>query len=141
MASLATLPRPATFPWLQTLWWTGLACVLVALPTPCGAGARLEYWTVEANEGGASGGHAAIAFDDRVYHFQYQGGLVRLMRDESFSFLESYALESNRTVHTSRLDVSEGTWDLLLAAFGRLHRVQSAQLDLAAAARDDSELL
>lgn len=141
MASLATLPRPATFPWFQTLWWIGLACALVALPTPCGAGVRLEYWTVEANEGGSSGGHAAIAFDDRVYHFQYQGGLVRLMRDESFSFLESYALESNRTVHTSRLDVSEGTWDLLLAAFGRLHRAQSAQLDLAAAAREDRELL
>lgn len=47
-----------------------------AEPTPV-----VEYLTVEANEAGASGGHAALRLGARVFHFEAEAGHLRLARE------------------------------------------------------------
>lgn len=105
-----------------------LVCVVLSLllaSAPLAAGAEprasawFEYLHVEANEGGSSGGHAAIRFGDQVFHFQHHaGGLLRLRRDDAGHFLHVYARLENRTVHVQRVAVEADTLARLRARFG-----------------------
>ena len=54
----------------------------------------IEYLSVEANEGGSSGGHAAIRFDDTVYHFQHHAPGVLRLHLLSWYFFASFATGS-----------------------------------------------
>jgi hypothetical protein len=102
----------------------------------------IEYLTIEANEGTSAGGHAAIRFADRVYHFQHaDGGYLRIFREDAESFLRRYATLENRTIDLSRVEVSDDTYSRLLERFNQLHLVQGRQFGRLEAARDDRALL
>lgn len=100
-----------------------------------------EYLYVEANEGTSSGGHTAIRFDDRTYHFENREGLLVLSRENSQDFLFQYALLGNRPVHVSRIEVEEASRARLRARFNARHHIQQRQLDVQAGLRDDKMLV
>jgi len=104
----------------------GLALVGALAASPAGAGvwgapAPVVSWlTVEANEGGSSGGHTALRLDDEVFHFQHEGeGWLRLRRDRLAAFHHQYALLGNRSVEEARVAVTPETRDLLRDGFVR----------------------
>ena len=89
-----------------------------------------DYLYIEANEGGSSGGHAAIRFGERVYHFQNREGRLVLDRETTRSFFHDYALLNNRTIHLSRVELAHADRALLLERFNRRHHAQQRQLDV-----------
>jgi hypothetical protein len=102
----------------------------------------VEYLYLEANEGGSSGGHVALGLGDRTYHFQRDGsGLLRLERDDAQDFRFRYAVLQNRTIHRTRVAVSEETYTLLLDAFNTRYLMEQQQLALLDALRGDRDLL
>jgi len=103
--------------------------------------ASFDYLYVESNEGGSSGGHTAIRFGPDVYHFQNENGLLVLRRDLAREFLYTYALLGNRTIHSTRIAVSQNTRAALLDRFRRRHRAQEAQIGIGNALRNDRILL
>jgi hypothetical protein len=92
---------------------------------------RGAYLYVEANEGGSSGGHVALGLADEVFHFEHRApGILVLGLDERKHFLYRYRVHENRTIHTSRIPVSEETFGLLVDRFERRHFLQSRHLDM-----------
>jgi len=119
-----------------------LPAQLAASPARSAAPRSIEYLTIDANEGTSAGGHAAIRFAERIYHFQNaDGGHLRIFRENSESFLRHYAMLENRTIHLSRIEVSDDTYSRLAERFDQLHLLQGRQFDLLEAAREDRELL
>ena len=119
-----------------------LAIAALVSARPAAAAPAFDYLYVEANEGGSSGGHVAVRLDDAVYHFQhYAPGLIRLQRDDARRFLDSYGRLQNRTIHASRIAVSDDTAALLRDHFNRLFLVQEQQFDGLAALDDEVRLL
>jgi hypothetical protein len=100
-----------------------------------------DFLYVHANQGGSSGGHAAIRFGDAVYHFQREDGLLRLRRDEWRHFQHRYRTLENRPIELMRAAVEPGTFERLRRGFARRQLAQDRQLALAAALRADVELL
>jgi len=91
------------------------------------ASASVELIYIEPNEGGASGGHAALKLGERVYHFQSQTdwGLV-LTRDPWPMFRYSYNDLENRGLHLASLDLAQEAQARIEARFQRLYTVQRA---------------
>jgi hypothetical protein len=81
----------------------------LALLAPVAAhGGSLGVVYVEANTGGASGGHAAVRFGDTAYHFQrHADASFRLVRDPWPRFHEIYGELQNRTLVVAEFDVSD----------------------------------
>jgi hypothetical protein len=80
----------------------------------------VDFIHVEANEGGSSGGHVALRLGGSVYHWQHEdGGLLRLSRRDRKDFLYEYSVLENRTLHVSRIAVSEAGFAELRDAFQR----------------------
>lgn len=101
----------------------------------------IDYLYVEANEGDSSGGHAAIRFENRTYHFQHENpGIIHIRCFDSAAFEHAYAMLGNRTIRESRITVSDETYTLLSDAFAHLVLIQDAQLDVLAALRRDVRL-
>jgi len=95
-----------------------LAALLLARAAFAASPRFVDYLYIEANEGGSSGGHAAIRFGDEVYHFQHERpGVLRLHRDDWRHFRYAYAVLENRTMHTSRVAVAEATYARLREEF------------------------
>lgn len=71
-----------------------------ATPTPDGAEApRVEFWTIDANEGLSAGGHAAIRIGETVFHVEHRGdGLLRDRRDDRRRFEAAYRGRGNRGI-------------------------------------------
>ena len=85
--------------------------------------ASIDYLYIEANEGGASGGHAAVRLGDRTYHFQYAAsGYLEISRHDSAEFLREYALFRNRDIEASRIAVSRETFASVREGFNRRYR-------------------
>lgn len=105
-------------------------------PTP-----SFDYLYIEANEGGSSGGHAAVRFDSEVYHFQNRDRLLVLDRERSGEFLFDYALLNNRTIHVSQIAVEQDVATRLADRFRERYRAQAEQLAVQAALRQDLRLL
>jgi hypothetical protein len=103
--------------------------------------ASFDYLYIESNEGGSSGGHTAIRFGEDIYHFQAEHGLLVLRRDRAKEFLYAYALLGNRTIHSTRIAVSEATFSGLLDQFRRRHRAQEAQIGVGSELLDDARFL
>jgi hypothetical protein len=102
----------------------------------------VDYLYVDANEGGASGGHAAIRFDDEVFHFEYRTPrTIRLRRDDFGGLLHRYTVLDNRSLVVHRIPVSEDTYRLLREEFARRHLVQDQHLRAQAAIVADHRLL
>ena len=119
-----------------------LAVVLLSRAAFAASPAFVDYLYIEANEGGSSGGHTAIRFGNETYHFQHERpGLLRLHRDDSRHFLYAYGGLENRTIHVSRIAVSDATYTQLRHRFGERwlsERKLFAQRD---ALRDNGALL
>jgi len=102
----------------------------------------IDYLTIAANEGGSSGGHAAIRFGDETYHFQHDDlGLVRSTREDSREFLAAYAVLQNRSMHVGRIAVSEETYGALRDAFNERFLAQTRDLERLESLRRDRDLL
>ena len=125
----------------------GATLVLAAsLLLPAGAWAApqltVDYLYVDANEGGASGGHAAIRFGDEVFHFEYRAPrTVRLRRDDFGSLRYRYTILDNRTIEIQRIPVTDDTYRLLRDEFARRYMVQDQHLRAQAAIAADRQLL
>lgn len=106
---------------------------LLAIALVLAAGAAradgFEYLQIEANEGGSSGGHAAVRLGDRIYHFQNRRGLLLLAHDAPLRFIHDYAGLDNRPIHVLAISVSPDTRRRLERAFEERFQAQRAQLD------------
>jgi hypothetical protein len=119
----------------------GLGALLASAPA-LARGPELAHLHVEANEGGSSGGHAALRVGERTYHFQHHaGGWLRLERDEAADFLFEYGVLGNRAIHERRLAASEQVAERLRDAFEARFWIEQAQFALLAALRAERELL
>lgn len=80
---------------------------------------------LEANEGTASGGHSALQLADQIYHYQHvDSGYIRLIKQDVAAFHHSYRFVQNRPLHSSRIDVSDDTLNLLKDHFSQLYANQ-----------------
>ncbi|MCC6765293.1 MAG: hypothetical protein IT293_11590 [Deltaproteobacteria bacterium] len=100
-------------------------------PGPClGDDTRLlDYLYMQANEGGSSGGHVALGFDDRTYAYQRApDARLVLERDTSAHLRWLYAVLGNRPIERSRIAVGAQTYERLRAGFNRRWLIQERQL-------------
>jgi len=101
-----------------------------------------EYLHIEANSGSASGGHAAICFGDRCFHFQQgEDRTIRLHRETAARLNHAYRALGNRTIHVSRVPVPSDVRARDFDAFEDLYRRQQRDVDRAEALRQDGRLL
>ena len=111
-----------------------LGAALLALAAPAAAaepGRHIDYLYIEANEGGSSGGHVALGLGDEVFHFEHRSpGILVLGLDDLDHFRYRYSVRENRTIHVSRIPVSEETYTLLVERFRRRHFLQTRHLDV-----------
>ena len=122
----------------------GIAIVLAMSSGPAVAEPPrfVDYLYINASEGSASGGHVALRFGDQVFHFEHRSpGILVLARAGFERFRHLYGDLENRTIEVTRIQVSDETYDLLLAQFARHHLAQHQRLEVLAAARDDRKLL
>jgi hypothetical protein len=95
-----------------------VALLGLAWAPPAAPAATLDYFYIEANEGGSSGGHVALGVGGDVYHFQQEDdGLLALRRDPRPVFRLRYTLLQNRPVHVIRLAADDATAERVRAAF------------------------
>jgi hypothetical protein len=122
-----------------------LLALALALPLSSWASASrdasFDYFYVEANEGGSSGGHFAVRLGAQVFHFANRDGLLVLDREPTREFLHAYALLGNRDIHLSRVALQAPDRDRIARALDAYYRIQAQQLDVEAALREDRELI
>ena len=110
--------------------------------SPARAARAIDYLYIDASEGGGSGGHAAIAFGTRVFHFEYRApGILRLAREPIENIRYRYGMFENRTILVSHVPVTDETYDLILDELTRRHLVQHQHLFDQQALDDDRRLL
>ena len=128
---------------LRRWLWLG-AVLLVGLSSAAAAetGRSVEYLYIEANEGGSSGGHVALALGDEVFHFEHRSpGVLVLGRDGFEHFRHRYSVLENRTIHVSRIPVSAESYDLLVERFRRRLFLQSRHWAAIESLREDGATL
>ncbi|WP_445370150.1 hypothetical protein ACH518_11380 [Methylomonas sp. HW2-6] len=119
-------------------WLVG---ALLAAAAGSVAAASFDFLYIEANEGNASGGHAALRFGDRVYHFQHvEPGLLRLYRDDFAAFRFAYADQQNRTLHGHRIEVADAYYHALQETFDSRLAQQNRELSVLRALQEDADL-
>jgi len=102
----------------------------------------IDYLYIDASETGGSGGHAAIRFGDRVFHFQWtDSGLLGVSREDFASFRRHYALLENRTIRAIRIPVSDETFDIVHEQFARRRLIQHQHVQILDALTADRRLL
>lgn len=127
------------------IWYCLLIGLLVLAPLSVAAQddereVLIEYLYIDANEDQASGGHAAVRINEDVFHFQYDSGLLILVRVPWADFQLSYRGYQNRNIRASRLDISRDTYQLLRKTFIRRYLTHSRQVSLVEDARRDYAL-
>ncbi|WP_426992105.1 hypothetical protein [Methylomonas sp. CM2] len=116
-----------------------MICLAIAAPA---AAREFEFLYIEANEGSASGGHAALRLDDAVYHFQHvEPGWLRLYRDDFAAFRFAYGFQENRAIYRHHIAVSEVFFQDLQQAFSRTQLIQTQHFDRLRALAADRDLL
>lgn len=120
-----------------------LAAAALALLVASGAvAADVVYLHVEANEGGASGGHVALRVGDAVFHYQHEApGVLALHRDAPERFEQRYRLLQNRTIHAAHVAVDDAAAERLADELTRRHLVGQRQRACRAALDEDVRLL
>jgi len=120
-----------------------LAAVLAAAANVHAEPARfIDYLYVESNEGGSSGGHVALRFENRVFHFQYAGaGFLRVSRESFEGFRRHYTLLENRPIHLARIPVTEETFHLVHDFFTRRRVIQHQYFRVLESLEGDRALL
>jgi hypothetical protein len=97
---------------------------------------------VEANEGAASGGHVAVRLGELAYHFQHEApGVLRLHRDDWSHFRYAYGVLENRTMHASRVAVTDADYDRLRREFAERWVSEEKVFAERDVLRDDRQLL
>src|SRR5215472_3177066 len=121
----------------------GLVVALLLLaPAVAASAPSIDYLYVDASEGGGSGGHAALALGDRVFHFEYRPpGLLRLARESWAALRHRYRVLDNRTIVVTRVRVSDETYQLILDEFTRRYLVQTQHFEAQDARVDTRRLL
>ncbi len=85
---------------------------------------------VEANTGGASGGHLAIRVGPQVFHFQqYEDGFFRLERTPWPKFLHIYNDIENRPIYFAKTKIGKDKIERLEGHFLRLLMVQQQNFE------------
>lgn len=120
---------------------TCLFCLALLLGFNSANASTFQYIYIEANEGSSSGGHVAIQFEDEVFHYQYTGGMTRLIRDEADSFQFDYRYLQNRTLHVADVEVIESTFHRLQTHFKQQFWDQERQFKRLQALENDILLL
>jgi len=119
-----------------------LAALFLAPSAPASSPRFFEYVHVEANEGAASGGHVAIRLGDVAYHFQHEPpGVLRLHRDDWPHFRYTYGVLENRTMHASRVAVTDAEYDRLRHQFAERWVSEQKVFAERDVVHDDRELL
>jgi hypothetical protein len=122
-----------------------LALLVALVVDAAGASAAqgsVAYLHIEANEGGSSGGHAALELGRRVYHFQrHEDGLLRLESQETRRFVHLYGGLQNRAIHRFEVATPAAVRERLERAFSRRALVEEAHAALLDELRRDRELL
>ena len=119
-----------------------LAALLLARGASASSPRVFEYVHVEANEGAASGGHVAIRLGDVAYHFQHEApGVLRLHRDDWAHFRYAYGVLENRTMHASRVAVTDADYDRLRREFAERWVSEEKVFAERDVLRDDRQLL
>ncbi len=111
---------------LRIVLWILLLC---PIPIRAGNDYFVDYLYIEAGAGDSSGGHAAIRFEEDVFHYQYVDGLLKVARQNRRNFEYQYRFLDNRSIHMSRIAVREVTYRNLLSYFRHKHLVQSRQFE------------
>jgi len=109
-----------------------ISLLLIALsPSLVFAKNIFNYIYIESNEGNSSGGHAALQFDNDIFHYQYsEPGIIRLEKQQTEHFEFDYRFAANRSLHTSQIDVTEETYTLLRNYFSFQYQTQQQQFSL-----------
>lgn len=129
-------------PLSRALRLAGLPGLLLCAAWFTAGAAEIEYLYVNASEGTASGGHAALKIDEEVFHFQHvPPGLLRIQRDDFAWFREEYGGRENRTIRSHRIEVAEATGELLRERFNRILLIEDEQFDRLDALAQDRRLL
>jgi len=106
------------------------------------AAAGLEYLYINASEGRASGGHAALRLGDEVYHFQHvPPGLLRIKREDFARFRQLYADKENRSIHVHQIESTAETQTRLRDYFNHRRLIEDGQFDRRDALVEDRRLL
>ena len=121
------------------LVWAGISLQ----PRPAAAnGALIDFLYIDAGEGSASGGHAAIKFGAEVFHFQHvDPGLLRAYRIDFADFRFTYGYRENRAIEAHRVEVADAVFQDLRDAFNRRYLIQNQQFQALKNLNDDLELL
>ena len=102
----------------------------------------VDYLYIHANEGGSSGGHAAIRFGEWTFDFQHSAeGLLQMRRQDSGRFQYVYRVLENRGMELSRVAVSADTYERLRSGFQQRFLVQERQDEIAASIAEDGRVL
>ena len=106
-----------------------------SVAAPCG----VAIVAVEANVGGASGGHLALRVGEYAYHYQCGAdGRLALERDPWSAFVEEYAQLGNRGLHLAPIHLLPDDGERV--ADGLAARLVSQRLNRARATRLDDDL-
>jgi hypothetical protein len=122
------------------------ALLLLALGGSPGSAPALEHPEVvlvhvEANVGGASGGHVALRLRDDVYHYQQRDDRLQLVREDWRLFRFGYNVLQNRPLHAAHLPLEREAWLGLRDHLASVYLEQQRALGELRAARLDVELL
>ncbi len=108
-----------------------LALLSATSPAPASSVEEREVGLVyvEANVGGASGGHAGLRIGDLAYHYQFVDGLLLLHRDPWEEFAFRYGTLENRPIHVAAVGVHARDQRRLHDHLVREHLAQRGRLE------------
>ncbi len=118
-----------------------LAALLLGATAPAvraDGGSALGFVHVEANVGGASGGHTALRLGDRVWHFQLgHERLLGLKREDWELFRFKYNVLQNRPLHTAWVPVRAEALRRIRDHLNEVHLLQHRERNARAELRRD----
>ncbi len=89
----------------------------------------IEYLYIDSNTGQSSGGHTAIKVGSLVYHFQhYPDKIFRIVRESWNEFRFIYGVIDNRTIRSSKIEVSDHTYNLVRDNLNKIYLIQNKHL-------------
>jgi len=130
--------------WGQLLFYLFLFLLLAIFPSlgSIQASSHIGIIYVDANTGGASGGHVALKIGHNVFHYQQdQDGYLRLKRDTYRHFLLIYNHIENRSLYLAQTAVSEELFQKADHRFSRLLLAQERNFNNLAALKKNYRFL
>lgn len=108
-----------------------LCIVLSILPLADLQAKSLDYLYINAREGSSSGGHTALRFGNETFHFQHyqaeEGGILRLLRQDSGAFDFQYRYLDNRSLYQAKLELNDTQYKQLRDHFNQVFWQQKQQ--------------